>query len=216
MKNSILVVAALMIAFSSCVKHVDTRAWATLAMVEDLDYELTSVTWEEDFPIQCTQEIEESGYDILAQIKKCANYSAAISPYKYLSTKELHTGKAAYDKDARLYKGSITAMYIAYSHGTIKLEDNPKPSEYESPIVLFGICFAIIPYTVSEDGTFSADTYLASTFYDKTTSQMNHISCYLESIEDGKVVIIFPEFITPDFATDKYYVGKVKMVYSKP
>lgn len=216
MKNRILVVAALMIAFSSCVKHVDTRAWATLATIEDLDYDLTSVTWEEDFPIQCTMEIEESGYDILAQLQQCVNYSSVVSTFSYSTTKELHTGKAAYDKDKHLYKGSITAMYLAYSHGTIKLEDNPKPSEYESPIGLFGLDYAIIPYTVSEDGTFSADTYLASTFYDKTTSQMNHISCYLESIEDGKVVIIFPEFITPDFATDKYYVGKVKMVYSKP
>lgn len=208
------VVVVLMISSSSCVKHVNRVALDALAGVENMSFALVEMNWEEQTPILSV--IPNDGnpdYNILRQRKTSTRYTDMLNmSLGYGQDLYLHSSAGTYQKESDSYSGALEIIQLVGAYSTSS-DLTQNPSEVIGGSLGFQSFFIVIPYTVTSEGDVVFDEYVCQSKDDKYTSEADHLNCHVESFTPEEVVVVFPDYLLPDFSTDSFRTGKVKMVF---
>lgn len=201
----------LMLCLASCVNRIDRMAWQTLSEIEGQSFSLSEMTWEETMPIlsvRISSEDVSAGKDILQQRMLLHDFHLARRG------NECSFSISKYDKQTGSYSGDISIA--AYTLGyMVDSGFTQKPSEIIAEPQGFGLFYIPIEYTVSKSGELSFTSYNKSPESSGYTQEIDHLSCEIEEFTGDSICVVFPDYLLPDFITDCFYTGKVRMVFKR-
>lgn len=207
MKNGKYFVLAVMVLLSSCnsPKKVSVEALKTLEEYEGVEYELRAFEWQGNGVIARTDNKELSGKDLLTQLNKLELYRMQNNGLKF--------SRAGLDEEKAEFRGSIEVNFPVqdYSNGNESMDS--KPSEVASTFSFNSYWFQI-PYVVDNTGKISGGEFSAPA---KSTEldEKGFLSCSVETLSHDEVVIMIPGFLVPDFITDTFLTGPIKLTYKR-
>ena len=209
-KTSLLfIVIVSMLSLASCVKQVNRVALEALANVENMSFNLVEMTWEGDTPIlSVNTDYGNADYNILWQRETSTRYMDMVQFSGY----GLQSSSGRYDKNTDGYSGGLSICQIVCEYDTLS-DLSQKPSDVFIKEQYFGTFFISIPYTVSKNGDIEFGEYVYQGQKNNTTNEREHLNCHVDSFSPEQVVVVFEDYLLPDFSTDSFRTGKVKMVF---
>ena len=179
----------------------------TLSEYEGAIYRLTSITWGGDNSICLTENLTARGKDLLNQLVLLPDYQSVMT---FSKRKESSFSQALKQQD-NTWKGSLEIVQgITEYEVDSEQQESPKPSETFS----FGMrtFYISIPYYIDEDGSITTEDYVAKK-KDSYWAQSTHLDCHIETLSKEKIVVVFPDYLVPDYITDQFYTGPVTMEF---
>lgn len=200
----------LLLGLASCVNRFDKAALSTLSEIEGKKFSLSELTWEETMPILSVNmpDAVSAGYDVLLQRMSTQGFQAV------LRGNECNSSFTKYDKGTGSYHGDIAVTVYCCGY-SVDTGFNHKPSELITADPQFGVFYLTMEYTVSKDGTLTFDTYNQKVEQSGYTQESDHLSCHVDEFTGDSMSIVFPDYLLPDFVSDSFYVGQVKMVFRR-
>lgn len=200
----------LLLGLASCVNRFDKTALGVLSEIEGKSFSLSGMTWEGERPILSVNMPDQvsSGYDVLLQRMSTQGFQAVRCG------NECTLSFTKYDKETGNYHGDIdvTVYYCGYMVDT---GFNQKPSELIEADPQFGVFSLTLEYTVFKDGTLTFSPYNQEVRQSGYTQENEHLSCHVDEFTGDSMSVVFPDYLLPDFISDRFYVGEVKMVFSR-
>lgn len=194
----------------SCVKHVNRLALDALAGIENKSFMRVEMTWEESTPILSVEaDYGTADCDIMKQRESCAEYLSIVRLYDNV---DMRVSPGRYVKDSDGYTGSIVinqpvCVYMISSDLSVKPSEILYDKQYYAAYSIF------IPYTVTNRGEVLFDSFVPQVTGERYTCEQEHLACRIESFTSDEVVVTFPDYLLPDYSTDSFRTGKVKMVF---
>ena len=192
---------------SSCnsPKKVSVEALKTLEEYEGVAYELYSIEWQGENVVARTYNKALSGRELLPQLNMLGGYRVLSNGLKF--------SRARLDEEKVEYQGAIEIDYPVQDYANGHDAIDSKPSEVASAFVFNSYAFQI-PYVVDYRGTISCSKYSAPS---KTSDldEKGYLSCSVETLSHDEVVIMIPSFLVPDFITDTFLTGPIKLTYKR-
>lgn len=186
------------------------KALGTLSDYEGAEYHLAKMEWGGESVICRTENKAIRSKDLVAQLRMLAEYSSIMGTY---DRKQLSFSQALKDQEEDKWAGSIEILLGVQNYQTYFYDEpeSPKPSEVAIPFV-FSTFSLNIPYAVDMDGNISCEEYVAKKTYSRW-DDVAHLDCRIESLTKDAIIILFPDYLVPDFYTDQFYTGPVTMEF---
>lgn len=188
--------------------EVKEEAQKTLDQYPGAEYHLRKMKWEGENTICRTGDTHLRGRDLLMQLATLPGYDFPGS----LNQEDLFFSKAEYALEDKVWKGSIEIVLKVQDYAVeADPTTDPKPSEVGNAFV-FNTFFLLIPYTIDEDGHLSCGEYISGKTY-STWDETAHLDCYVDLVTEDVISVVFPDYLVPDYATDRFYTGPVTMEF---
>lgn len=184
-------------------QKVSIETLKVLEEYEGAEYVLISAQWLSDGIIARTDNKIIAGKELLSQLYSLNEYS--------IHENGITIGRAVFDESNCSFHGQIQIAYPVQEFGKGSLSEHP--SKKAIPFVFTSYYFPI-PYTVSYAGIISHEDYSAPKGFDEL-DERGYLSCTIDSLSPETIEIVYSNILVPDFLTDSFLLGRVKMTYTR-